>query len=140
MFSHRLEETQTTMVRLTTATVTLRLTPDHYVYVNGSLAVARTVRVGETVTLADGSAATVTAVAKEVAAGLYNPHTLHGDLVVDGVHTSTYTEGIAPALAHAVLWPVRALYQAGAAIDADTFAHGSERLAHLLPNGQPRYN
>ena len=143
MFSHRLAETQAVMVQLTTAAgAVLVLTPDHYVYVNnGSLAAARTVRVGDVLTLADGRAAAVTAVGTQTAAGLYNPHTLHGDVVVDGVHTSTYTEGVAPALAHAALWPVRALYQAGVPVaTADTFAHGAQALVDLLPRGKPRYN
>jgi hypothetical protein len=48
-------------------------------------------------------------VSTEWAEGLYNPHTMHGDIVVDGVHTSTYTDSVAPALAHALLWPVRML-------------------------------
>ena len=45
--------------------------------------------------------------------GLYNPHTLHGDIVVDGVLTSTYTAAFSPTLAHVALAPLRALYRAG---------------------------
>ena len=140
MFSHRLEETKTAFVALETAAgAQLLLTPDHYLHVNGSLAAAHTVQVGHHVTLADGTRSAVTAVRKQWAAGLYNPHTLHGDIVVDGVQTSTYTQGIAPALAHAALWPVRMLYAAGVQTSEATFAHGSELLAQLLPNGQEKY-
>jgi hypothetical protein len=140
MFSHRLAETKTAFVALETASgASLLLTPDHYLHINGSLAAASTVQIGHLVTLADGSKATVSKVSKQWAAGLYNPHTLHGDIVVDGVQTSTYTQGIAPAVAHAALWPVRALFAAGVEVSADTFAHGSELLIQLLPNGQEKY-
>jgi hypothetical protein len=139
MFSHRLAESKAKFVTIATTSATLKLTPDHYLYVNGTLATAQTVRVGDLVTLADGSKTPVTKVSAQWAAGLYNPHTMHGDIVVDGVQTSTYTQGIAPAVAHAALWPVRALFAAGVEVGADTFAQGSELLAQLLPNGQEKY-
>jgi len=46
--------------------------------------------------------------------GLYNPHTLDGWLVVDGVVTSTYTTAVAPAVAEAALAAARAAYRWGA--------------------------
>ena len=105
-----------------------------------ALATAATVKAGDEITLRDGSKAAVTKVHTAWAQGLYNPHTMHGDIVVNGVQTSTYTQGIAPALAHAALWPVRAMYAAGLAItDANTFAAGSQLLADALPNGQAKY-
>ena len=85
-------------------------------YVNGVLAPARSVRAGDNVTLASGRRARVISVGRVRKEGLYNPHTLHGDIVVDGVLTSTYTEAFSPALAHVVLAPLRALYRAGADI------------------------
>ena len=139
MFSHQLEAVKTAFVTLTAGDATLQLTPGHYLYVNGQLAVARTVRVGDRVTLADGTTAAVTAVRTEWAAGLYNPHTLHGDIVVNGILTSTYTQGIAPAVAHVALWPVRALYQAGVAVAEGAFANGADVLASALPQGQVKY-
>jgi len=139
MFSHQLEATKTAFVAVEAGAASLLLTPDHYLYVNGQLAVARTVRVGDRVTLADGTQAAVTKVHTEWASGLYNPHTLHGDIVVNGVQTSTYTQGIAPSVAHAALWPVRALFQAGVAVADSTFAAGSDLLTHALPNGAAVY-
>jgi hypothetical protein len=142
MFSHRLEAVKTAFVTVEAAGLAtpLQLTPDHYLYVNGELATAATVTVGDAITLRDGARAAVTKVHTTWAQGLYNPHTLHGDIVVNGVTTSTYTQGIAPALAHAALWPVRALYAAGLAIaDTKTFAAGSQLLADLLPNGPAKY-
>ena len=139
MFSHKLEATKAAFVAIVAGETKLRLSADHYLYVNGKLAVAGTVRVGDSVTLADGTSAAVTAVSTEWSSGLYNPHTLHGDIVVNGVQTSTYTQGIAPALAHAALWPVRALFQAGVNVSDSTFAAGSDVITQLLPNGQTEY-
>lgn len=42
--------------------------------------------------------------------GLYNPQTVDGDLVVDGVVVSTYTTAVEPNMAHALLTPVRAMF------------------------------
>ena len=107
--------------------------------VNGGLATAATGAVGDALTLRDGSSATVTKVHTTWAQGLFNPHTMHGDIVVNGVQTSTYTQGIAPALVHAALWPVRALYAAGVAVaDENTLAAGPQPLPDALPNGQAK--
>jgi len=46
--------------------------------------------------------------------GLYNPHTLDGSLVVDGIVTSTYTTAMAPAVADVALAAGRAAYWWGA--------------------------
>ena len=116
MFSHRLVDAEVAYVELETAGgATLHLSGGHYLPVNGGrLVEARTVRVGDNVTLgASGAAAPVLAVRSARKGGLYNPHTLHGDIVVDGVLTSTYTAAFSPTLAHAALAPLRALYRAG---------------------------
>ncbi len=140
MFSHRLSAVKTAFVTVETGVQSLQLTPDHYLYVNGVLATAATVKVGDEITLRDGARAAVTKVHTTWAQGLYNPHTMHGDIVVNGVQTSTYTQGIAPALAHAALWPVRAMYAAGMNVaDENTFAAGSQLLADALPNGKAKY-
>ena len=77
----------------------------------------------------------ITAVAAEIATGLYNPHTLNGDIMVNGVKTSTYTAAVAPTLAHAALWPVRMLYSLGYDIINGAFDQGSELLVSLMPKG-----
>lgn len=141
LFTHRLAEATVQVVKLTVAhgDQPLRLTPSHYIYVNGSLAAAHTVQPGDKVTLSNGTQAAVATVTRELADGLFNPHTLHGDVVVDGIITSTYTQGIAPGLAHAALWPVRALYLAGVNVAEDGFDSGSPTLAALLPDGRDTY-
>lgn len=45
-----------------------------------------------------------------VARGLYNPHTVDGTIVVDGVLASTFTEVIKPATAKSMLAPFRTAY------------------------------
>lgn len=52
----------------------------------------------------------VTRVTRVRRAGLYNPMTLHGDLIVDGYRVSTYTADVPPVVAAALLAPARALY------------------------------
>jgi len=139
MFSHRYEDVETTFVKIVTALGELLITQDHYLYVNDKLAVASTVRVGDMVVGFDGSKVAVSAVSVERASGLYNPQTLHGDIVVDGIKTSTYTAAVAPALAHAALWPVRLLYSMGYDVVNGAFDQGSDLIASLLPRGRGVY-
>lgn len=141
LFTHRLPKAVAEVVKLTTlrGNKQLRLTPNHYIYINGTLAAAHVVQPGDNATLADGTQMAVASVTREMADGLFNPHTLHGDVVVDGIITSTYTQGIAPALAHTALWSVHALYQAGVNVAEDQLASGSQILSDLLPDGRNRY-
>ena len=113
MFSHRLEEASYNFIELKTATTTLAITPNHFLYVNGELREARFVSAGDNLTLASGEQDTVLSVGRVQKDGIFNPHTLQGDIVVDGVLTSTYTSAFSPTLAHVVLAPLRALYRAG---------------------------
>ena len=113
MFSHRLEEASYNFIELKTATTTLAITPNHYLYVNGELREARYVSAGDSLTLASGKQDSVLSVGRVQKDGIFNPHTLQGDIVVDGVLTSTYTSAFSPTLAHVVLAPLRGLYQLG---------------------------
>ena len=54
MFSHRLEEATYNFVEIKTATATLAITGNHYLYINGNLREAQYVSAGDTVTLASG--------------------------------------------------------------------------------------
>jgi hypothetical protein len=111
MFTHREKAGVHAFVRLTTAAgAALSLSPGHYVYAGGALVRADAVRVGDELRLAGGSASGVVAVGATLELGLYNPQTLHGDIVVDGVVASTYTAAVEPAVAHAALAPLRAAF------------------------------
>ncbi len=83
--------------------------------------------------------AAVVAVSPEVATGLYNPQTLSGDIVVNGIRASTYTAAIAPSLAHVALWPVRMMYRLGYDIINGAFDEGSDLISGLMPKGAKTY-
>lgn len=141
MFSHRLsaEQSKSVFVSLTTDDgTTIQLTANHYLYVNGKLAAAETVKIGDKLSSANGDQLEVVSVGSVAAEGLYNPQTMHGDIVVNGIKTSCYTTAVHPTLAHAALWPIRALYSAGIDIVGDKFDEGSEFLAGILPKGPAR--
>jgi Hint module len=89
----------------------LRVTSGHFLYVNGDLAAAGNIVVGDTVALGRRGLDVITHVSTVWSRGLYNPQTIHGDVVVDGVCASTYTTAVSPAFAHAVLAPALATYQ-----------------------------
>jgi hypothetical protein len=135
-FSHRLPQVIETFIKITTvANHTLWLTPQHYIYVNNSLVAARMVKPGDEVTTDGGIQVAVVRVMREKATGLFNPHTLDGDLFVNGIKTSTYTTAVAPSLAHALLWPARVAYSAGIDVIGDRLDDPSPTLADLLPDG-----
>lgn len=137
MFTHKLTDASFRFVALSTASgASLSLTPGHYLYVNGALAAARSVVVGDQLTLATGALDVVVAVGTRAARGLFNPQTVSGNLVVDGVLASTYTTAVEPAFAHAVLAPLRALSEVfGLSLTA--LESGGGALAGFAPRGQP---
>jgi len=109
LFTHRDADVKANVFKISTSTgKAIRLTGGHYLFVNGQLQTARTVKLGDMV-----SSGSVTAIDQEWTVGLYNPHTMTGDIVVDGVLASTYTDAVAPSVAHALFWPVRMLYNVG---------------------------
>lgn len=114
MFTHRSAGVAYTFVRLSCdGGVKLSLTAGHFLYVNGALSMAGDVQVGDTVTLGEGGTRVVRQKAYVREKGLYNPQTLHGDIVVDGVVASTYTKSIMPDMAHGLLTPLRWVWWIG---------------------------
>lgn len=88
-------------------------TPSHHLLVNGRMQRADKVRMSDVLTRVDGGAARVGSVRRVYAHGLYNPHTLAGTIVVDGVLCSTYTDSVQTSMAQALLAPMRVLYTLG---------------------------
>lgn len=132
MFTHKMAEVEHAFVTLTASTgAKLSLTEGHFMYVNGGLAPAHTVRKGDAVELADGSCATVSKVETTLGQGLYNPQTEHGDIVVDGFRASTYTTAVNPGAAHALLAPFRSVYES-LGLSSTHFDAGAARLAGLV--------
>lgn len=152
VFSHRLTvpDVTYTFVNVTsTAGASILLTPDHYLHLYGasaaapSLITARSVKPGTALVAADGSRAVVASVSTAIAAGLVNPHTLSGHLIVDGFQVSSYTAALHPSLAAAALAPLRWAYRlVGGRIDVTGgLLHGGARWAvraGWLPRGPLR--
>lgn len=114
-FTHKVSESETSRsfvkLSITNGQYQLSATDGHFVYLNGELKVIGRARVGDQVTLGDGRLATITEVSREISRGLYNPQTLHGDIVVSGVMASTYTRAVDPRIAHGSLTMNRALFR-----------------------------
>lgn len=114
--------------------MSLTLTAGHYVYANGKVVKANDVKVGDSLQTIHGIQ-TVHQVKKNVVMkddGLYNPQTLHGDIVVNGVLATTYTEAVKVNAAHALLMPARVAYNAfGSVLHA--LEKGSERGYQWVP-------
>lgn len=110
----------------------ITLSPSHYIYASSLLKPAGNVVVGDTleVVVAGGPARmsdTVTSIKHVVEEGLYNPQTLQGDIIVNGVRASTYTSAVHPVVAHRVaLAPFRLLWS----------LTGLDFSAGLLHNGK----
>lgn len=86
-------------------------TPEHLVYVSGKAVSAVNVRVGDVMHGGDGERLVIRNVTSVRRKGLYNPQTLHGDIVVNGMVVSTYTTAVKRGAAHALLAPMRAAFQ-----------------------------
>lgn len=111
-FTHADSSAKTSFVRLETCCgEVLLLTPGHYIYANGALVAAGSVRVGDEVMGASGMVKKIVAVGSEEGAGIYNPQTLHGSIVVDGIVASTYTTAVEAGIAHGLLAPVRKAFE-----------------------------
>lgn len=91
--------------------VTISVTPGHYVYVNDELGTADSVRPGDEMIMANNQKSSVRSIHRVEERGVFNPQTIHGDIVVNGVLISTYTSAISPKLAHAALSLPRILYR-----------------------------
>lgn len=115
MFSHRNPDAVARYLRITTSSgAAVTLTPGHFLFVNEALVPASSATVGDTLDGADGPT-TVLNVSSVLRQGLYNPHTAVGNIVVDGITCSTYTEAFYPPAAQALLAPFRALFWSGIA-------------------------
>eukprot|EP00184_Porphyridium_aerugineum_P001795 CAMPEP_0184699186 /NCGR_PEP_ID=MMETSP0313-20130426/5543_1 /TAXON_ID=2792 /ORGANISM="Porphyridium aerugineum, Strain SAG 1380-2" /LENGTH=1093 /DNA_ID=CAMNT_0027158233 /DNA_START=275 /DNA_END=3556 /DNA_ORIENTATION=- len=114
LFGHRLFEryAEYVVIRLDNGK-SLSVSPNHYVYVDGGkqLRLASRVEVGDALLLDNGQNALVLGAERRLEKGVFNPHTLHGDMFVDGVKVSSYTSAVPPVMGHILLAPVRAMYR-----------------------------
>lgn len=141
LFTHRDANKRASFKKITTACgQTLKLTRNHYLYVNGKLTAAAVVAVGDSLRTVFGSCA-VTEVATVRELGLFAPHTLHGDLVVDGIVVSGYSRAIHPDVAHALLAPVRWFSRVSGVREplGNLFYNGANWALKVMPRGQDRH-
>lgn len=114
LFTHRDPAFHGSYMQIKTAQgAAIRATSGHYIYVNDVLTMAANVKVGDTLRNAAGEDADVVSVNKVNSKGLYNPQTIQGDIVVDGIQASTFTTAVKPGLARMLLKPIEGLYRIG---------------------------
>ena len=114
--------------------MTLKVSLNHYLKVDGSLKAASQVSFGSQLVMSSGNTTVVPRLETVTELGLYNPHTLEGQIVVDGVVAPCFTRAIHPSIANALLIPLKGLFSAGTPIFR--FLDYSSPTAHL-PIGPP---
>lgn len=122
-WTHQSEGAVSTFVSVKHATSqhSFKVTPNHFVYKKGGeLVLARDLRIGDVLVAGDGSASEIETIEWISERGLYNPQTVQGDIVVDGITASTYTLAVQPMMAHAMLSPVRAVFKSLIAVESMT--------------------
>ncbi len=130
----------------------LRASRGHYVYVRddaasnltrtaAKLRAMDTVTEGDSLLSRDGSLLRVAHIVSTWEQGLYNPHTVDGDLMVDGVRVSCFTTAVKQRTAMKVIQPLRVLYTNGwrKTVHYITrialFGRFNAALSRLLPSG-----
>eukprot|EP00178_Gracilaria_changii_P013059 TRINITY_DN3677_c0_g1_i1.p1 TRINITY_DN3677_c0_g1~~TRINITY_DN3677_c0_g1_i1.p1 ORF type:complete len:660 (+),score=92.94 TRINITY_DN3677_c0_g1_i1:373-2352(+) len=88
---------------------TLHVSPGHYIYINGKLLPARQVRSRDVLQSQEQQILAVS-VSRVRRRGLYNPQTVQGNVMVNGIKVSTYTTAMPPVAAMALMAPIRAAY------------------------------
>ncbi len=119
MFSHRDPDAVARFVRVQYRDMRLNVTrmltasPGHYVWTTARrLRAMDELQVGDALLDAQGrNTLRITRVSDVVDLGLYNPHTISGSLVVDGVLVSSYTRAVTPASATSALCVIRAFHR-----------------------------
>jgi len=95
----------------------LSVSPGHFIYAFGPRRLVPSSELQPGYFIYSGNHTEVTleiiSIRRHVGRGLYAPHTLQGDLVVNGVLVSSYTSAVPASLAHLLLAPIRAAYLLG---------------------------
>eukprot|EP00039_Didymoeca_costata_P019605 m.338230 g.338230 ORF g.338230 m.338230 type:complete len:274 (-) comp18349_c0_seq1:177-998(-) len=126
LFTHRMRKKTSMFVAIhTSLSSPLLLTPGHYLYVNGAMKAARQVIVGDRLVGAHGEEVIVKKVDSMLAEGLYNPHTMNGNLTVNGILVSALTDAVTPFVADTALSAARTAYWAFGDIFGNAFDEGA---------------
>jgi len=140
MFTHNQVDTINPFVRITTISgAQISLSHNHYIHASSSLKIAGNVSTRDTLYVHGKGHEKIVKVEKNVMQrGLFNPQTRHGDIYVNGIKASTYTQAVDACFAHALLAPLRAIFTQGislgwnnavADIAADKFGKGRSVIA-----------
>lgn len=136
MFTHKLANVVNDFVKLDTSSgASIEATAGHYLYINGRFAAAVTAKTGDMLELANGARTVINKVSTVSKTGLYNPQTVHGDIVVNSIRASTFTRVIEPKTAQALLAPLRMVY-GKLGWSTSMFDQGANIIASVLPKGQ----
>lgn len=129
LFTHRESEGVFKFLRIQVENgCQITLTKGHYLYANQRLVAAEDVKIGDILQTLDGLSR-VRSIDVVMERGLFAPHTLHGDIVVNRILVSSYTTAVPPRIAHTLLWPLRMVAR---------LRLMKEPLGSLLYNGSPR--
>jgi len=140
-WSHRESTSTTRYVHIETAEAAIELSKGHYLPVNGELTAAGAAKVGDVVELATGHKSQITATSLVTRVGRYNPHTMDGQIVVDGVVASIYTRAVAPKVANLLLALPRLAYRLGAKDPLGKWLYSqTPRAIAFVPRGRVSYS
>lgn len=107
-FSHRHEHLQSLFYVLRTSCGKLvSATKGHFIYADNRLLPIERIHIGQMLRTVNGESQVIS-IHTQVSKGIYNPQTLHGNIVVNGIIASTYTKSLTINIAHAALTPLRA--------------------------------
>lgn len=108
LFTHQLRNVKSSFFEISTSSGdSVVLTAGHYIHTFESLVAASSVKVGDFLVLGDGRVTRVETVERVSKAGLYNPQTANGNIVVNQILCSCYTTAVEATIAHAALAPLR---------------------------------
>lgn len=146
LFTHRSHHVRMSFRRLKTACdLSLTVSGNHYVYVgsknDGRMVAADQVRAGDLVRTVKGACVVVdVSVVSDI--GLFAPHSIHGDLIVDGFVVSGYSRALNPRIAHAFLLPVRWVSTTLRREEplGSLLYHGANWALRFLPRGRNMYS
>lgn len=114
LWTHRSKEEWSQFVVVGAGGGGFAATERHLVHSGRGVLAARELRSGDAVKRGNGSWVEVEEVRTERRRGLYNPQTMHGDIVVDGFVMTTYTMATGNwRCAHGLLTPLRWLHWLG---------------------------
>lgn len=113
LFTHQDPKYISEFVRITTKeNKMIELSPGHIIMVgNDERKKARNVNLMDVLINENGNQVDILSIERIVKRGLYNPHTKNGIIDVNGLLSTVYTEAFDEVQAHALLSPIRGLYE-----------------------------